>query len=153
MEKIFPVDFSQSETKQHIKSLTEKLDSEVLTTGEKNNVINKIFLCQNHLLTLSTIESNEKLSNQQSTLSRIWSDFIIAEKKASSQAKLIILLTILTLIATMCAEIYHIREENENQKEIIHQLIESNHNIETVTKELSKAINGLNIKDTITIKK
>ena len=157
-EKIFPVDYSEIETKLYIQELTNKLDNSALPQGEKHNLESKIMLCQNHLMSLSIIESNNKLNernenlkNNQTTLSKIWTDFISAEKKASKQAKIIIGLTLLTLVATMIVEVYHIREENENQKEIIRQLVESNKNIQDEAKEIYNSINNLIKADTIKI--
>ena len=51
----------------------------------------------------------------------------------------------------MIVEVYHIREENENQKEIIRQLVESNKNIQDEAKEIYNSINNLIKADTIKI--
>ena len=93
-EKIFPVDYSEIETKLYIQELTNKLDNSALPQGEKHNLESKIMLCQNHLMSLSIIESNNKLNesnenlkNNQTTLSKIWTDFISAEKKSKQTSE------------------------------------------------------------------
>lgn len=134
--KHFPFDFSDEEIKTILSDLINRNETDFLTEGQEINIERKIMVCQNQLLLSSLIKSNEKLSqqqatlvqqqeiliNQQNSLAKLFTENEKANKRTAKEAKLIILLTILTLLVTSALDWYHMSEENENQLKMIEQL-------------------------------
>ena len=128
-DKHFPTDYSDEEIKSLLSELNEKIERGILTEGEQINVERKIMVCQNQLLLSSLIKSNEKLNQQQTTLvsqqQTLASQFNESEKankRTSKEAKIIILLTILTILITSALDWHHMTVETENQKKMIEEL-------------------------------
>jgi hypothetical protein len=163
--KNFPVDFTKEEIIQILSDLSKKIDTENLSDEKKINIERKMMVCQNHLVFLSLIDSNEKLNSQQEilvkqqntlvgqqeTLANLFLENVATGKRTAKEAKFIILLTILTILATSAIELFHMHEENENQKKMIKQLEIVIKNTETNTKPLTidTIVNSKNINDTI----
>jgi len=127
--KLFPVDYSTDEIRTFIKAQINALNN-FLPEGEKQKAEREITIGQNQLVALSNIESNQKLQNQHTILTNILNNFISAERNATKLTMIVIILTLLTLLATTYLEIMHMKEENNNQKEIITLLKEANKQIE-----------------------
>lgn len=135
--KHFPTDFTDEEIKSILAELIDTKESDkLLTEGQELNIERKIMLCQNQLLLSSLIKSNDKLAEQQSTLtqqqtilinqqnslSSLFSESEKANKRTAKEAKVIIILTIATLIITSLLDWYHMTEQHKSLERIIDQL-------------------------------
>lgn len=134
--KLFPSDYEEKEIIALLSELIQQLNNEILPEGEKQSIERNIMVCQNQLVFLSLIESNSKLTKQQEILTKqqeslvkqqeILTNLFIenstTSKRTAKEAKFFIIAAILTFLATSFLEIYHMHEENVNQKNILKEI-------------------------------
>ena len=150
-EKHFPSEYKKEDLISLLNDLTLKLKNEMRAEGEKVEIERKIMVCQNQLVFLSLIESNNKLQAQQEllvaqlntlvrqheTLAKLFTENIKTDKRTAKEAKFIIIIAIITFLFTSIIEYVHMVEEKEKLSNIEKQL-------DGINKTISKSFSSEN---------